>query len=294
MFYLQVLLNSVISGTTVLLLAAGLYLIYLTSRVYHIALAGIMVVGAYGYYAVIAGYNSPFFALICGLAASAILGLFSYFLLAEMIRKNQSMIALLVSVASWISLKALLAIVFGSEGRFLINEVLKVYPFAGGLTIQATGLYILITGFLTAIFTYAILHYSPVGRRVRAVGQNPDCAQLLKIKTPRLRMTVFILSAMMAGLIGILNGMNTAINPSSGTDLIIMAFAANLVGGANDFKGIVFASYLLAAIPEFLVSLNYGGFSFSSSWKLVIFFLMALILLLIKPQGLFVKTVRNY
>jgi branched-subunit amino acid ABC-type transport system permease component len=74
-----------------------------------------------------------------------------------------------------------------------------------------------------------------------------------------------------------------------GFNLVAMAFMALLVGGASDLRGVIVASFLVSVIPELIVGLA-GGIS--ASWRLPIVFLIAVISLLIRPEGLFSKRKR--
>lgn len=291
MFFVQILTNSLVTGTQVLLLAAGLYLIHAVAKMYHIALAGIMVGGAYAYYSFVQ-FVPPVLAFLFGIGAAVLLGMISFGILKSLVRKKQHLLALLVSVSMWLLLESAFAIIFGSEGRFLIDGVLPTYNFFS-ITVTQVGFWTLMIGAGIAVGTYVVLHLLPMGRTVRAVAQHPECASLIGIRETKVQMLVFAAAAGIAGLIGIFTAMNSAVTPSMGSDLIIMAFSAVLVGGVHDFKGTILASYLLVLIPEFMVSGNFGAVSFSNSWKMVFTFLIALVLLLLHPQGLLSISVRK-
>jgi branched-subunit amino acid ABC-type transport system permease component len=111
----------------------------------------------------------------------------------------------------------------------------------------------------------------------------------LGINQSRFRLVMYIFAAIIAGAIGILFGFNSALTPTMGFNLVAMAFMALLVGGASDLRGVIVASFLVSVIPELIVGLA-GGVS--ASWRLPIVFLIAVISLLIRPEGLFSKRKR--
>jgi branched-chain amino acid transport system permease protein len=291
MFLLQILINGLISGTEVLLLATGLFLIFTVARVYHIALAGIMISSAYVFYVASAVFPA-LIALIFAVLFSVLLGILSFLIMEKLIKKQQTLLALLVSISIWILLKSALAIIFGSEGKFLFEGIIPTYQFYG-LMITQVGLWIILLGFLIAVIAFFVLHYLPFGRQIRAIAQHQECASLVGIKKQKLQIMVFAFSAVITALVGILLGMYNGVNPASGADLVIEAFMALLVGGVHDFRGTIAASYLLILIPQVIVVMNFNGYNFSASWQMVFLFVVALFLLIVRPQGLFVNKLRQ-
>jgi len=74
--------------------------------------------------------------------------------------------------------------------------------------------------------------------------------------------------------------------PGAGFNIVVLAFIALLVGGVHSLKGTIVAAYLVVLIPELVVGLSSGSYSVSLSWKMVIVFIVAAILLTWKPNGL--------
>ena len=292
MFVLQILLTSLVTGTQVLLLAAGLYLIYTVTRTVHIALGASTIAGGYAYYFA-AQMGQPWYLCVAfGIIFSAFLGIVSYFLLRGYIQKSQVLLALLVSISLGVALESAMALGFGPEGRYLMEGVLPTFD-VWGVRITQVGLYTLLIGLLTGVVAYVFLHLLPLGRVVRAIAQHRQCASLMGIKERKVQMTVYIVAGVVAGIMGILTGLNSAITPYAGLQPIAMAFMALLVGGLTDFRGVALASYLLVLIPELIVSWNFGAVSFSSSWKMVFVFVIALVILALKPHGIFSSVTRK-
>ncbi len=292
MFFLQILLNSLVLSVQVLLLAAGLYLIYMVAQIYHIALASMMVWGAYSFF-LLQTFGLPTglsFAL--AVVSAGVAGIGSYFLLKPFIQRKQTLLALLFSAALWLACEAGISIIFGSEGKFLTVGVLPTYHFLG-LTVTQVGFWSLITGAVTVLLAGFVLFLLPVGRTLRAVRQHPECANVIGIREKKVQLGVFFVASAMAGLIGILTAMNSVLTPGAGNDLIILALIALLVGGVHDFRGTVLATLLVVIIPECLFTANWGDFSVSSSWRMFLVFFLALFLLFLRPKGLFSTSLRS-
>lgn len=292
MLYLQVLITSLITGTQVLLLAAGLHLIYATTRSFHISIGAISVAGAYGYFAFDQAGVTPVLSFLGGITVAVTVCLFTYLILKKLIQRSQTLLVLLVSLSFAVALEAFIGIIYGSEGRFLLNGILPIYRF-GELQITQVGLWTIAIGAMIATSAYIFLHLLPYGRVVRAIAQHPESTSLMGIDETRVQVVIFIIVGAIAGVVGILSGMNSAITPTSGLFPVIMAFIVLLVGGVSSLKGVIVSSYMMVLIPEFIVATSYNGQSFSSSWKMVLVFLLAMIILLIKPHGIFNNTVRQ-
>lgn len=289
MLLLQVLLNSLVTGTQVLLLAAGLYLIYAVARCYHIALGAIATASAYAFLSLYE-VGVPFLgAFLLALLFGGLIGFLSFFVLKKYIDAQQDLLALLASLTLGVAMEAVMGIVYGPGGRFLSESVLATYHL-GELYLTQVGVFTIILGVISAITAYVFLYLLPWGRLIRAVSQHRECASIMGINANKIRVVIFFAVGVVAAGVGILTGLNTAVTPAAGLHPVITAFVALLVGGVTDFKGTVIAAYLLVLIPELIVTMS-GGFS--ETWKLVFMFLLALGLLLMRPQGLFAKLNRE-
>ncbi len=292
MFVFQILLNSLVTSTQVLLLAAGLYLVYAVARFQHIALGAIATASAYAFLSAQSLTGAPWLSFIIGMAVSGLLSYLSFFVLRKYIDHSQDLLALLVSLTLGVCLESIIGIAYGPEGRFLVPEVLPVYQLAG-LHLTQVGLWTIAIGLFVALLTYIALHLLPLGRLVRAISQHRECATIMGINTQHIRRLVFVVAGILVGIVGMLSGLNNAVTPTSGLLPIITAFIALMVGGVTDFRGTAVATFILVLLPELIVSLQIGGLTISVSWKMVIVFLLALCLLMIRPRGLFHSLNRN-
>lgn len=286
LLFAQIILNSLVTGTQVLLLAAALYLTHTVARFHHIALGAAATAAAYSFMA-LGWTGAPFWlAATGGVTAAAALNLSLFALLRKYIINGQPLVAMLASLTAGTALEALLGILFGPEGRFLTNGILPTYNWQG-LYLTQVGSWTIMIGIATAILAYIFLQLLPWGRLLRAVAQHPPCTAMMGVNEQKIQRLVFILAGLLAGTVGLLTGLNNAVTPQAGLSPVITAFIALLVGGVHDFRGTVLASFLLVLIPEILVSVGGGANSLSMTWKMVFVFLLALLMLLARPRGVF-------
>lgn len=281
MYFLQVLLNSFVLGTQVMLITFSLYLVYTVSKVYHLALGGIGTAIAYGLYWGLE--NNLSYIEIAGLLLFLVflLGTISYFLLEPFVVKKEDTLALLVSFSFGIILESIAAIIFGSDGKTFFTGVLPMLDFSG-LHITLTGFLVIFYAFIIAGIASFIISKTSVGRVLRGVSENSYLVSALKINAAFLRWAVFVVASFTSALVVILTSMNSALTPKGMFHMLIIAFISLLVGGVKSFKGGVIASFILTIVPSLITAFT----NISVSWETFIVFVIAILLLLWRPNGL--------
>jgi branched-chain amino acid transport system permease protein len=136
---------------------------------------------------------------------------------------------------------------------------------------------------LTAIaVTHGILHYTRIGKALRATFQNKQGAMLVGIETNRIHAFTFGLGAGLAALAGVLLGPIFFVHPSMGGVATLKAFIVVILGGMGSFIGSIVGGLVLGIAESF-------GTYFSSAYKDAIGFIFVIVILLYRPQGLFRK-----
>lgn len=292
MFGWQILLNSLVLGTQVLLLAVPLYLIHSVSRIYHLALGASGIFTAYALYFALSSSWPLSLAIIFAAVVAIILSFISYRLLASSVRKKETMLGLLISLAFGIILESLISIIFGTDAKSLVGGVLPSISF-GGLHITVPGIITLLAGAFLALIFLVLINKTPWGRKLASVAENDNLASSLGIKASSIRLGAFIIAGLLAGFVGIMTTLNTALVPTAGFPLVILAFIVLLIGGLSSLKGLIIAAYILVLIPEFIISLSGSSWSFGASWKMFFVFILAALVLIWRPNGLFINQTRS-
>ena len=287
---LQIFLYSLISGTQVLLFALVLHLVYSVSKVHNLAFGAIAASVAYALYFAVATPGLPLIlCFVLPLIAAVGLGVVCYFLNESFTRRQQPLFALLVSFSFGILLESLITIFFGTDGKNFTPTVLPVFSF-GDYQIPLSGLGIILIGGVSALLAFFMIHYTPWGRALKATSENQFSAGSLGINQGKTRLIIYIITSVVVGIVGILSGLNTALTPSMGFNLVIMGFIAFLLGGVGDVLGTIVASYLVALIPELLINFSYG---LSANWKMALVFGVAAVIIAFRPSGLFAPITRK-
>lgn len=134
---------------------------------------------------------------------------------------------------------------------------------------------------LSAAAMAGFLRFTQVGRSMRAIAQNPAAASLMGINSGRISSLGWGLSAFLAALAGILLGPGSVITPYSGGGFLFIAFAAAVLGGFGSIEGALVGGLVLGLAQTF-----FSAFV-STGWSGLVAFGLLIVVLLVRPQGLF-------
>ena len=290
----QLLLNALITGSIYALASSGLSLTYGLLRILNFAHGHLMMVGVYMFYLANAELglgiceSALFTAATTTALAVVTLRIFilpfsrlSFMLTLVTTLALSNILESLVSMGFGVSVKALSSASGSSSLEFYGVYVTKIQ-----LLIIASALIILT---LVAFF----IHCTSAGRRIRALSEDPSGAQSLGISRARTSYGVYIAAALLAAYAGVLVGYETNIQPTMGTSYTIKAFAAMVLGGLGNIWGTILGSYILGLVENLSIGLDFGGYSIPAGYKDAFAFVVILLVLLFRPEGLLKKTVRR-
>jgi branched-chain amino acid transport system permease protein len=119
-----------------------------------------------------------------------------------------------------------------------------------------------------------------LGKAMRAVADNKDVAEVVGISAEKIYSWSFIIGSAIAGIAGILVGLEQNLEPTMGTNLMIKGFTAAIIGGIGSVPGSILGSFLLGLVE------NFGIWFLPSGYKEAIAFIILFIFLLFRPQGI--------
>jgi branched-chain amino acid transport system permease protein len=286
-----ILVSGLVMGSVYALMAAGLSLVWSTLGIFNFAHGTLMTLGAYLAWTLTdnaAGFGlSPWLGVLLTLPAMVIAGILIERLVIRPFYGHPAMMLITV-------MTTLAATVFLGKGIQLIwgARLKQLEPLVAGqvtlltTTISAQEVLIIIISPLILATLWGFLRYSATGRGIRAVGQNPHAAKLIGINVSRLFVITFALAAVLAGLTGALIGSVRLITPMLGDEPLIKALIIVIFGGLGSLAGTIWAAYLIGLAEAFLI------YTIGIYWAPSLIFLLLILVLLLRPQGLFGKVVR--
>jgi branched-chain amino acid transport system permease protein len=143
-------------------------------------------------------------------------------------------------------------------------------------------LQVAIIGSAMALFCslFLFMKKARLGKAMRAVADNKDVAEVAGISSERIYRWTFVIASAMAGVAGVLVGLEQNLQPTMGTNLIIRGFTGAVIGGISSVPGAILGSFILGLVE------NFGIWFLPSGYKDGIAFLILFIFLLFRPEGL--------
>lgn len=270
------------------LLALGFHVTYSVSKTVNFSQGSTMMLGAVlGYsFAVTWGWPMPV-AVAAALAGCGVYGLFVERFLVRPFADRGSNAWLMSTIAGGIVLDNVVLFTFGKEPRGFPSSLATDAISIGGVGIYPLQLVIPVAAIAIAALLQYVRYHSKFGKAMQAVVENPDAARLMGIDTRRVIAVSFVISAVLAGIAGIL--IAPLLNVSSGMGMVfgIKAFAAAILGGLTSAWGCVLAGMLYGLI-EALTTAFLG-----STYTQIVAFASIILVLMIMPNGLFGRAVIN-
>jgi branched-chain amino acid transport system permease protein len=275
--------NGLIIGNIYALLAVGLALIFGVSHLINFAQGSIYTVGAYIGWACITHLHTPLpVTMLIVLAGCAMLGIAIERIGLRPLAGAARIAPLLATIGISFVLDQVVQLVFTPDPRALPNPLPDWRLQAGGGTIGALDLLIAGIGVVSATVLFGFLRFTKLGWAVRATALDRDAARQMGVDTDAVNRTVFAIAAALGGLSGMLVGMYfNHIDPAMSFQATLKGVVAQVIGGMGNVPGAIFGSLLLGLTE------SYGVALFGSSYRNLFAFVLLLVILVLRPNGLF-------
>ena len=278
---MQIIFNGLCNGALIALLAMAFVVVYLPTKVFYIALAGIYVLGAYLTKQFLA-WGLPWAlavggALAAGIGVSLLCDLLNH---RPLERKRSSMGAHMISsLGIYMIIVQIVALVWGNDPQVLKIGVGGVWRTCGLVMAHSQIAALFISLLLVAVF-FSWLKFSDLGLRFRGLADNPVEMELLGYDTDKLRSLAFGISGFLGAAAGILNAYDLGFDPNIGMSAVMLAIVATIIGGRGTFIGPVVGGLLLGVIRSQVV------WHASARWQDAITFFLLAVFLLCRPDGI--------
>jgi branched-chain amino acid transport system permease protein len=296
---LQQLLNGLVFGAVIALIALGYTMVYGIIQLINFAHGEIFMVGAFSalatYTLLPEGLREHWYVLlplmILGGAVVAVLLAVVMERFAYRPLRNAPRLAPLIT-ALGISVILKEAVRLGYPGATAALPFPRVFPdfriqFTIGdgiVVIGSTAILLIVVSVVGAIILQTYISRSRMGRAMRATAQDADTARLMGVNPNRTIVLTFVLGAALAGLAGTLYGTHlVAIDTELGFMYGIFAFTAAVLGGIGSIKGAVIGGFVIGLIKTMSGQYFPGGIAYDLVW----IFVLLILVLVFRPQGLF-------
>lgn len=281
----QTSLTGLTTGSIYALGAVGLTLVYGILKLTNFAHGDFLTFGAYMAYLINVEIGAPLIlGIIFAMVATAALGVASEKILWAPMRARKAGLLqlLLISIGLAFVIRSVVQFIWSTKSRTLDVDVTSTVKFLG-LRIGQTELIVLITGVVVLLAVGAMLRYTLLGKRMRALSDDLDLAETAGIDTSRIILYTWLFAGALAGLAGVLDGSLYNLKPEFGFALLLPIFAAVVLGGIGDAFGALAGGMVLGLITEL------STLVVDSQWKLTFGFAALIIVLIVRPEGIFGK-----
>jgi branched-chain amino acid transport system permease protein len=287
--FVNLLINGLVEGAVIALPALALSLVMAIARFPQAATGDQATLGAYvgtGAQTVVlaAGVTATLPAIAMATLAAAVAGalvsLLAWQLIFRRLERAPMVSCLLASIGLAFLIRSLITLVVGHDQRTFKLPLVRAWNF-DGVRVLPADLAIAATAAAVLLIVFLWLSRSPSGRLLRAIADNPDLARLSGIRMQSLMWQLWALTGALSGIGGVLLGVKSVVMPELGWEMLLPAFAAMILGGIGSPVGAVAGALLMGVGQE--LSVHWVG----PSYKIVVSFLVLLVVLLLRPAGLF-------
>jgi branched-chain amino acid transport system permease protein/neutral amino acid transport system permease protein len=277
----QLLANGIVFGCIIALGAIGLTLIYGILRFGNFAHGDTMSLGAY-LALLFVGLRMPFLAAV-GLAigVSIVVAVLIDRYLYAYIRRAGPIILLIASVGVALFLRNVILLIWGPDLEYYSREIQFAVHILPGVRLKPYEVFIVLAAAVLILLVHLFLKKTKIGKAMRACADNLDLAEVVGIDTRRVVLWTWAVGIALAVSGGVMLGVENGLRPAMGWELLLPLFAAAILGGIGKPYGAMAGGLVIGIAQE--VSAGYV----STAYKPAVAFAIMIIVLLVRPQGIF-------
>lgn len=285
--FLQQVFNGVMLGSTYAIVALGLTLVYGILHVPNFAHGHMYMLGAYVCFFLITIFGFAYWpAVALAAVLLALAGVVLEFLVYKPLRNDAGFNPFIAALGALIILENAVVILWGPEGHRIPNPypgIIDVF----GITMSTQRLLVIGIAFTMIVLLQLFIKKTTLGSTIEAVAQNKEGSTLVGINVNRVSAMTFAIASALAAVAACLVAPIFMISPSMGSLVGMKAFVIVILGGLGSIPGAIVGGLILGLIEAI------GGGYFSAAYKDVFGFGALVLILAIKPTGLFGKEIKG-
>jgi branched-subunit amino acid ABC-type transport system permease component len=278
---LQLLINTLITASTIVLSAVSFRLVYVTAKFFHFAHALTITIGGYTAWVFIHYFAlHPAAAFLCAIIVTGVIGalLFAIFLRPMMSRGATPLVLLLASLAIQLIFQHAIALIFGEDARSLWpSDEITVYSL-GSAHFTVVHCWLVVLAASVTVSLWLFTSFSIFGKQQAAVAEHAELSTVFGINVLSIQVWVFMLASAIGGGLGILIGMDLSISPDMGFSWLLPGVVAVLVGGIWRIEYVVMAALIIACVRTAII------WYLGSAWQEVFVYAILFFYLFLRPQ----------
>jgi branched-chain amino acid transport system permease protein len=281
-FLLEAVINGILLGGVLALLALGLNLIFGVIDIVWIAYVDLVALCMYGVYFLVSLYGWPLWlAGIVAIGLGAVLGLAVHQLIITPILASPPINQLLATGGLLFFIQSFATLLWSTDHKS-VRVTLPTIEISG-IFISFTRLIAFVLAIVAMIALYFFLTRTFTGTAIRAVSQDREAIALMGARPQRLYLVTSAVGGAMAGIAGALLIIQYAVHPYFGAAFGPLTFMICVLGGLGNMVGAFFAAFIMAQV------ISVGGVLVSTEMGYVIAFVIFIVLMFVRPGGIFAR-----
>ncbi len=283
MLWLHLLVNGLVWGCALGMVAVSFSLVFATTKIFHVAHAAVYGLGGYLAWSALKHGMPEWAALLVGIVACAITGTLIQKLLYERLdRRGATHLVILIASLG------LSAVMQNAVAAVYTSNVLQFgLPWAarttaiGGVLLTTAQMLTVVAGILSYLGAMWFAHRTVLGKRMRAVASNPFLAEITRLQPRQVHIAVMAIASAMVAIPGVLVPLDLGLQPFGGVPILLTATIAMIAGGVGSISGAFLVAVGIAVLQNLSLLVIPG------EWSIGITFGIFVIFMLFRPRGLF-------
>lgn len=279
---MQIVLGGIVMGCIYALTALGLVLIYRTTEIVNFSHGEMAMFSTFISYLLLTRYELPYYvSFILTLVFAAIIGFIIYQLLMKRMYQAPHLNQIVVTLGLFMIFNGLAGLIWGFQPSAFPEAIPSATPIEiYGVYIMKNEIFIIGITFLLMALFYLFFKYSKIGLAMRAAAQNVTVSQLMGVNVTQVFTMVWIVGAVLGAVAGMLTAPLVFLSPNMMFHILILAFASAVLGGFISLGGAVLGGLIIGVFENLI------GHYISPDMKIVFVFLLIVLVLYIRPQGI--------
>lgn len=288
---MQIIVGGIVIGCIYALTALGLVLIYRTTEVVNFAHGEMAMFSTFISFIFLTRFELPYYlAFLLALLFAAIAGFVLYQVLMRRMHQAAHLNQIVLTLGLFMIFNGVAGLLWGYQPSAYPEAIQSPTPLQfNGVYVTKNELFIVGITLVLMLLFYLLFKYSKIGLAMRAASQDVTTSQLMGINVTQVFTTVWVVGAVLGAVAGMLTAPLTFLSPNMMFHILILSFAAAVLGGFVSLVGAVLGGLIIGIIE------NLVGHYVSPDMKIVFVFLLIVIVLYIRPQGILggVKNVKK-
>lgn len=286
---IQCIINGILLGGLYAIIGIGMSLVFGIMGLTNLAHGDLMILATYLTMVITRSLGLPLLvSVLISAVVMAVVGFIVQNFLVNKVLDKGSEPALLVMFGVSIFLSNLLLKIFGADNQSINNSFSGKNIFSSELvSIPSMYTFSFIVAVLLIIGLTLLMQKTNFGRSIRATSDDTMAAELMGVNTKMAYTAAMVIAMVVATIAGTLVGSSFVFYPSSGTQYLIIAFGVVVIGGMGSLMGTLIGGIVLG------LSQLIGGYLFGTNFQMAVAYIVLLIILAIRPNGLFAASAKR-